>query len=230
MRYTEDVVAEVQLLKGCHVICVFSIAFVGEPFPPRPGNHVVAFFRAVIAASLTVHVVILQIPPPFFEFFAPEASSPHARIAPGEIVVMEAVILIHSHPISDLRIIRKFLVQSLAYLEQLRRPGNMDVFCSTNSDRLKSFVSHNRPRSSSGTAATAVDGCRIDSVFTGYADGRHMSSLLLQLLPDVLCSFMTAFSAEMGGIPNFYFVIIDPEIDQVRSFAGYDYFVITGVL
>ena len=53
-----------------------------------------AFLRAVVAACLPVHVVVLPVRPPLLKLLAPKIFSPRARIAPGEIVVMETVIFI----------------------------------------------------------------------------------------------------------------------------------------
>ena len=122
------------------MVGVFSIAFIGKSFSSGPGNHVVACLRTVIAASLAVHVVILQFRPPVLEFLAPETPSPHARVAPGKVVVVETVILIRGHPIPDLRVFGKFPVQAAANLEQFRRPGDVHVFRSANRDCFQPFV------------------------------------------------------------------------------------------
>ena len=34
----------------------------------------------------------------------------------------------------------------------------------------------------------------------------------------------------MGGVPDFHFVVVDPQIDQIGGFAAEDHFVIAGIL
>src|SRR3990172_9611430 len=117
------------------MVGIFSVALIGKSFPSRPGNHIVAFLRTVIATRLPVHVVILPLRPPLLEFLAPNFL-PHTRIAPGEIIVVETVILIDRHPISDIRVLIKFLAQAEAYLKEFSGPGGVDVLRSAKSDCL----------------------------------------------------------------------------------------------
>ena len=94
------------------MVGVLSVALVGKSSPVRPLNEIVACLRAVPAACLAAHVVVLEVPPSFFESRAPEGLSAHAGIAPGEIIVMETVIFIDGHPVPDIRVRIKFLPQA----------------------------------------------------------------------------------------------------------------------
>ena len=58
---------------------------------------------------------------------------------------------------------------------------------------------------------------KIDPVFTGQADGRHLGFRLLQLLADEFCGFTGTFSPQMRGIAYFYLVVVYPEVDQRRG-------------
>ena len=94
------------------MIGVFSVALVGKSPPVRPLNEIVACLRAVPATCLAAHVVVLQVPPSLFERSTPESLSAYTGIAPGEIVVMEAVIFIGGHPVPDIRVCIKFFPQA----------------------------------------------------------------------------------------------------------------------
>ena len=52
------------------------------------------------------------------------------------------------------------------------------------------------------------DGCLIDPVFTGQADGGHLGFLLLQFLADAFRGVPGAFPGKVGGVPQFYRVIV----------------------
>src|SRR3990170_886542 len=118
------------------MVGIFSVALVGKSFAFRPGNDDVAVLLAVVAPRLPVQVVELPLCPPLLKFLAPKIFSAHARIAPGEIVVVEAVILIVRHPVSDIRVLKKLLRHAKALVKELSRVGGMDVLRSTNRDRL----------------------------------------------------------------------------------------------
>ena len=71
-------------------------------------------------------------------------------------------------------------MQSLAHLEQFSRPGDIDILCSTDSDCLQPLVSHNDANPTGCTGVIMIDGCHIDPVLTGQADGRHLHFLIVQ--------------------------------------------------
>jgi len=95
-----------------------------------------AFLRTVIATCLSMHISPLYSRKLLFDFFVPVTLSPLTRIAPGEIVMVETVIISDRHPIPDKRALINFFNQGEAYLKKFRRSGNIDVLCSANSYRL----------------------------------------------------------------------------------------------
>jgi len=99
LRDREYLEGEVQLLEGSHVIGVFSVTLVRKSSAVRPLNEIVARLGAVPATGPAVHVVVLEVPPSLFEFGTPEVLPAYTGIAPGKIVVMEAVIFVGGHPV-----------------------------------------------------------------------------------------------------------------------------------
>ncbi len=114
---------------------------------------------------------------------------------------------------------------------EFRRPGQVEVFGSPHHHRLDPFVAHDgADAATAGTGAALFDGSEIDPVFAGQANGRHLGLGLVELLFDQFGGFDGAFTVQVGGVPNFHGVVVDPDIDQARGFAAQDDLVITGKL
>ena len=64
------------------MIRVFSEAFIGKAFAPRVFDDIATLLGTVVATRLSIHVIMFQIAPSFFEFLAPVAFSAGAGIAP----------------------------------------------------------------------------------------------------------------------------------------------------
>ena len=132
------------------MIGVFSIAFVGKSSSVWPLNEIVASLWAVPATCPAAHMIVLEVPPSLFELIVPEGLSPHTGITPGEIVVMEAVIFINSHPVPYIRVCIQFLSQAGTHLPGLFRIGNIHIFCSPDGNRFQILGPHDRSGRSSG--------------------------------------------------------------------------------
>ncbi len=91
------------------MIGVFAVALIRKSPAVGPLNDIVACLGAVPAAGLAAHVIILQVPPSLLEIGTPEVLSADTGITPREIIMMEAVVFIGGHPISDIRIRIQFL-------------------------------------------------------------------------------------------------------------------------
>src|SRR5208283_615480 len=106
----------------------------------------------------------------------------------------------------------------------------MEVFCSTNSDRLYFFVSHHgAPAESAGTGPALLDGSSKDPIFTCQSNSGHLGSRLFQLLSYKVLGFKSALALQMRGITDFHLVIVYPYIDQLRRVVAKDHFGITGI-
>jgi hypothetical protein len=57
-------------------------------------------------------MIVLEIPPSFFQGITPEGLSAYTGITPGEIIVMEAVVFIGRHPVTDIRVRIKLFSQA----------------------------------------------------------------------------------------------------------------------
>ena len=96
------------------MIGVLSEALIAKSRPTRPLDHIAAFLRTVIATGLPIHVIVFPPRPSLLQLLAPIIFSSRTRIAPGEMIVMETVVLIDGHPIPASRAIGHCLVDALA--------------------------------------------------------------------------------------------------------------------
>jgi hypothetical protein len=211
------------------VIGVLAVAFVGESPAPGPRNHIAAFFRAVVATGLTVHVIIFELAPSLLEFLAPVVFDAGPRVAPGKIVVVETVVLIHRHPVSAPVALGNFPVQLLAQFEEFGGMSDVDVFGAAHRYGLDALVPHDDADAAGSAGVTVIDGGRVDPVFPGQSDGGHLDAIVLEFLLDQVSGLRATLSLEVGGITDLHLVIVDVYVNQIRGFAAEDDFIVAGV-
>src|SRR3990170_5962204 len=132
-----------------------------------------AILRTVMAARPSDPHALGDLPPILCHLFGPGILPPLARIAPGEIVDMPALVILTGENIPAIPIIMNLLVLAVAQIPKLSRPGNIDVLGSTDGDRLQPFVSHDRANPSRGAGVGVFDGRHEYPVFASQADSRH---------------------------------------------------------
>ena len=136
------------------------------------------------------------------------------------MVVVEAVVLVHRHPVAVAVALADLLVQRLADVEQLGRPGDVEVPGAADGDRLQPLVAHDHADAARRAGVVVVDGSHVDPVFAGEADGRHLDALVLQFLLQQVLRFGGAFAAQVRGVADLHLVVVDVQVDQVRRLAA----------
>ena len=143
--------------------------------------------------------------------------------------MVEAVVFIDRHPVAASRAAGHLVVDALADLEQLGRPGDIDVLRSADGDRLQPLVAHDHADPARRAGVVVIDGGHKDPVFTGQTNGGHLDLLILQLFFEDVLGFRRAFAAEMRGVADFHGVVVDIQINQIRGLAADDDLVIAGM-
>ena len=119
---------------------------------------------------------------------------------------------------------------AVTLFHELGRLSHMNVLGSAHNNGLDPFVAHNRTDAAPAGAGTALfDGGIKYPVFAGQADGRHLGFGFVELFSDELGCFVGAFALEVGGVPDFHCVVVDPQIYQIRRFAPQYHLVISRV-
>jgi len=100
---------------------------------------------------------------------------------------------------------------------EFRPPGETDVFCPPDGNRLDVFISHHGAAAeSAGARPGLLDRGGKDTILPGQTDRGDLSPWLIQLLSDQFLRLNRPFSLEMGGIPYLHPVVVDPDVDQLR--------------
>ena len=229
LRHPEDLVAEIEPLEGRHVIGVFAEALVPESFPAGVFDHVAALLGAVVAARLPVQVIVFQPAPSVLERFAPEILAPDPRVAPGKMVVVEAVVFVHRHPVPAPFACRDPGVHPCAQFEKLGRSGDMHVPRPADGDGLQALVAHDDADAAGGARVTVIDGRHVDTVLTGRPDGGDLHLVVFQLPFYERSGFGAPLPPQMGGVADLHPVVADRQVDQIRGPAAHDNLVVAGM-
>ena len=155
---------------------------------------------------------------------------PLARIAPGEIVDVPLFVILVQKNISAIGVVINFLIHGIAYLEKFRRPGDMDVLRTAHGDGLELFVPHYYADPAGSAGIGVLDGSHIDPVLTRQADCGNLGIGLFQLFFNGDPGFQGTFALKMAGIPDFNFVVVDPQINKIGGFSANNDFVVAGML
>ena len=119
----------------------------------------------------------------------------------------------------------------VAELDELGRPGDVDVLGAAHRDRLEVLVAHHRAEAQpAGARAALLDGGEEDPVLAGQADRRHLGIRLLELLADQFRRLPAPLPAQMRGVAQLDLVVVDPEVDQLGRLAAEDDLVVAGML
>ena len=239
-----DPQTELQIRHGRHRVGELGEALHHVGGKPGDGNRRPAFQRAVVAADEPRPHAPHGVGPLPLDLLGPETFSARSGVAPGKVLGVPLLIVDRhllrraepgqdGHDPGDRVLLSVFDVPHhlVAHLDELSRAGDIDVVGSANGDRLEALVSHDGADSAAaGTGPALLDGREPDPVFAGQADGCDLDFGIIQLCSDHLRTFERALALEMCGIAYLHFVVVYPQVDEVRRFAANDQLVIPRIL
>src|ERR1039458_9349955 len=111
----------------------------------------------VETTGLPVHMIVFPLRPSLLQFVTPEILSSRSRVAPGEMVVVEAVVFVYRHPVTVAVALADLFMQRLGELEQLGRSGDIEVPGAAHGDSLQALVAHDHADAPGRTGVGVVD-------------------------------------------------------------------------